>query len=82
MKNTKSFDKNSLIIFIISLVLMIPLINNLYLEGYNTGYRIANNFEYGSGIFYPQLSHIQDTIFYLFDISVFTSMKITKNSLL
>lgn len=103
MKKIKLIDKNYFIILIISLLIMIPLFNKLYIRwGHDTGYHIANilaisenlnfhnlfnlkifplianNFGYGSGIFYPQLSHIIAALFYkLFNISVFTSIKIT-----
>jgi len=38
---------------------------------------IGNSFGYGSGIFYPQLSHIVATLFLKFSFSVVTSMKLT-----
>ncbi len=103
--NQIKFDKNYLFIFFISLFLILPLINNLYFEGHDTGYHIANilaisdnlsyhniltlkifplianNFGYGSGIFYPQLSHIWAAIIYKiitpWNLSVFSAIKIT-----
>ena len=103
MKKSKFLDINYFIIFIVSLLLIFPLINNLYFEGHDTGYHIANilaisdnlsyhnlfnlkifplianNFGYGSGIFYPQLSHFMAALIYnVFpNILVFTSLKIT-----
>lgn len=105
MKKIKEYlkiDKFYIFIFVVSVLLMLPLMNNLYFEGHDTGYHIANvlaisenlnfhnllylkifpiianNFGYGAGIFYPQLSHIVAAFFYnIFPISVFTSMKLT-----
>ncbi len=38
----KKFDKNYLIILLIAIVLILPLINNLYFYGHDTGFHIAN----------------------------------------
>ena len=77
MKKKKNFDKNYIFIFLVSIFLLFPLINNLYFYGHDTTYHvatilslikntnynlkilpiIANDFGYGSGIFYPQLFH-------------------------
>lgn len=105
MKKIKEYlkiDKFYIFILVVSVLLMLPLMNNLYFEGHDTGYHIANilaicenlnfhnlftlkifpiianNFGYGAGIFYPQLSHIVAAFFYnIFSISVFTSIKLT-----
>ncbi len=105
IKESLKIDKYYFLILIISLFLMLPLINDLYFEGHDTGYHIANilaisdnlsyhnifnlkifstianNFGYGAGIFYPQLSHVIAAFFYKIllplNISVFTSLKLT-----
>lgn len=38
----KKFDKNYLIILLISILLMLPLVNDLYFHGHDTGFHIAN----------------------------------------
>ncbi len=98
----QKLDKYYIFIFIVSLFLLLPLINNLYFYGHDTGYHIANtlaisenldfhslfnlkvlpniahNFGYGSGIFYPGLSHIAAAIIYkICNVSIFSAMKIT-----
>lgn len=98
-------DKLYFLIFLISLLLMSPLLTKFYFWGHDTGYHISNilaiseslsfhnllnikilpiiahNFGYGSGIFYPSLSHITASIIYLiikpFGLNVITGIKIT-----
>ena len=104
IEKIKNLDKFYFLIFLVSLILISPLINNLYFEGHDTGYHIANilaisenlsfqnilnlkifplianNFGYGSGIFYPQFSHIFVAFIYKylapFNFSIFSSLKL------
>lgn len=101
-KRISKIDKYYFFLFIISIVLLFPLLNHNYFYGHDTGFHIANivslseqlnwsnlfhlkilpiianNFGYGTNIFYPNLPHFITALVYKYlPGSIFTSIKIT-----
>lgn len=101
-KRISKIDKYYFFLFIISIVLLFPLLNRNYFYGHDTGFHIANivslseqlnwsnlfhlkilpiianNFGYGTNIFYPNLPHFITALVYKYlPGSIFTSIKIT-----
>lgn len=101
-KIVRKMDKYYFFLFLISIALLFPLLNNNYFYGHDTGFHIANimafseklewsnlfnikilpiianNFGYGTNIFYPNIPHFIAALLYKYlNVSVFTSIKIT-----